>query len=54
METFSEICSPFMVIQKVENMAYKLQLPPTAKVHPVFHVSQLKKSVEPHDNVTSN
>nr|GEV50468.1 reverse transcriptase [Tanacetum cinerariifolium] len=33
---------PFMIIDKVGAMAYKLELPSMSQVHPVFHVSQLK------------
>ncbi|GJZ62089.1 putative mitochondrial protein [Tanacetum coccineum] len=33
---------PFQVIKKVGAMAYKLQLPSHAMIHPVFHVSQIK------------
>jgi hypothetical protein len=33
---------PFQIIRRVEKVAYELDLPVTARIHPVFHVFQLK------------
>lgn len=44
---------PFKVLQQVGAVAYKLELPSEARIHPVFHVSLLKRKVGTGVNIHS-
>ena len=36
---------PYKVLQNIGTMAYKLELPASSRVHPIFHVSCLNKII---------
>ena len=44
---------PYTIIRKVSPVAYKLELPANFKIHPVFHISLLKRFREDEEQVHS-
>jgi hypothetical protein len=45
---------PYTVLERVGEAAYRLQLPPRSRIHPVLHVSQLNQALGPHCQVQTD
>jgi hypothetical protein len=46
----SKFIGPFKVRRRIGEVAYELELPPSMKIHPVFHVSKLRKNKDGSEN----
>ena len=46
-------CGPFKILKKIGDVVYRIELLEGIRAHPVFHVSKLKRTLHPLENVVS-
>lgn len=44
-EVGSKVFGPFKIINRIGSVAFRLELPSDATIHPVFNVSQLRRAL---------
>ncbi|KAD3336526.1 hypothetical protein E3N88_32045 [Mikania micrantha] len=42
---------PFLIMENVGNVAYRLELPNESRIHPIFHVALLKEAIGPPSKI---